>query len=400
MIDIYVKELLRGTAALFLHPLSYLFIVLAFVIGVKRVKRERKEFKVKVHPVIDNLLQSFFPGLLVGLLFSVVLFAAGVVVPMGMIALIGVMYALLALTMKTRFLNPAYAIGLATVAAFIVPQDAATGVTLLDEWMRDIRNTPIDTLAILMALLVLQEGVLIVWKGASRTSPRLFKGKRGQFVGAHEATRLWLVPQFLLIPGGELPVGHSWPYIGLQAVSYSIMLVPFAIGFRQLNTHSLPKEAIKATGKQVISLGVLLAIITAVGFLTNLPLLAVVAIIGGTVGRELITMINSQRDDNGRPFFTRRNNGLVVLGVVPSTPASKMGIAVGEIVIKANGKSLKNERDFYTALQINAAYCKLEVLDHKGEVRFVQRSLYENEHHELGLLFVHELVQKRSSEVS
>ncbi|MCK6258635.1 PDZ domain-containing protein [Fictibacillus sp. KIGAM418] len=397
--DIYVKELLEAIAALFLHPLSYVFVIVAFVIGFKRVKRERKEFKVKVHPVIDNLIQSFFPGLVIGIIFSVVLLGAGVVVPMGMVALIGAMYALLGLTLRTRFLNPAYAIGLASIVALVLPH-ISTNVDLLDTWLRDIRNTPLDALGILMALLLIQEGILIIWKGSSRTSPRLLKGKRGQYVGAHEATRFWLVPQFFLIPIGAIPEQGDWPIFGLQAVGYSILLVPFAVGFRQLNSHSLPQEAIKATGKQVLALGALIVAIALVGFFTGLPLLAVIAIIGGTLGRELITVINSQRDGSGKPFFTRRNEGLVVLGVVPGTPAAKMGIQVGEVIMKVNGVALNNEREFYRALQINAAFCKLEVLDHKGEIRFSQRSLYENEHHELGLLFVHEVTEKKSVEVS
>ncbi|WP_062237843.1 PDZ domain-containing protein [Fictibacillus sp. FJAT-27399] len=397
--DIYVKELLEGIAALFLHPLSYVFVIVAFVIGFKRVKRERKEFKVKVHPVIDNLIQSFFPGLVIGIIFSVVLLGAGVVVPMGMVALIGAMYALLGLTLRTRFLNPAYAIGLASIVALVLPH-ISTNVDLLDTWLRDIRNTPLDALGILMALLLIQEGILIIWKGSNRTSPRLLKGKRGQYVGAHEATRFWLVPQFFLIPIGAIPAQGDWPIFGLQTVGYSILLVPFAVGFRQLNSHSLPQEAIKATGKQVLALGALIVAIALVGFFTGLPLLAVIAIIGGTLGRELITVINSQRDESGKPFFTRRNEGLVVLGVVPGTPAAKMGIQVGEVIMKVNGVALNNEREFYRALQINAAFCKLEVLDHRGELRFSQRSLYENEHHELGLLFVHEVTEKKSVVVS
>jgi hypothetical protein len=241
---------------------------------------------------------------------------------------------------------------------------------------------------------------LIIWKGSSRTSPRLLKGKRGQYIGAHEATRFWLVPQFLLIPMGAIPAQGDWPMFGMQAVGYSILLVPFAVGFRQLNAHSLPQEAIKATGKQVLALGALIVVITLVGVFTDLPLLAVIALIGGMLGRELITVINSQKDDHGKPFFTRRNNGLVVLGVVPGTPAAKMGIQVGEVVMKVNGVSLNNESEFYQALQINAAFCKLEILDHQGEIRFAQRSLYENEHHELGLLFVHEVTERKSVEVS
>ncbi len=52
--------------------------------------------------------------------------------------------------------------------------------------------------------------------------------------------------------------------------------------------------------------------------------------------------------------------------------------------------TVKTENRVYEALQRNRAFCKLEVVNEHGEVRFVQGALYEDEHHELGLLFVKE----------
>ena len=67
-----------------------------------------------------------------------------------------------------------------------------------------------------------------------------------------------------------------------------------------------------------------------------------------------------------------------------------MSLQVGEVVTKVNGVKIHDEKGFYEALQKNGAHCKLEVLDVNGQVRFVQRALYEGDHHELGLLFVQE----------
>lgn len=65
-----------------------------------------------------------------------------------------------------------------------------------------------------------------------------------------------------------------------------------------------------------------------------------------------------------------------------------MGLGVGELITKANGVLINNEESFYEALQKNRAHCKLEVLDVNDQIRFVQRALYEGDHHELGILFV------------
>ena len=42
----------------------------------------------------------------------------------------------------------------------------------------------------------------------------------------------------------------------------------------------------------------------------------------------------------------------------------------------------------YEALQINAAHCRLEVLDHNGEIRLTQHVVHRNDNHKIGLLVV------------
>ena len=106
------------------------------------------------------------------------------------------------------------------------------------------------------------------------------------------------------------------------------------------------------------------------------------------IGRELITINAMMKDDNLPFYFSKKNQGLMIIGVIPESPANKMGLQVGEIISKANGVLVRDEEVFYEALQKNRAHCKLEVLDTNGEIRFVQRALYEGDHHELGILFV------------
>jgi S1-C subfamily serine protease len=78
----------------------------------------------------------------------------------------------------------------------------------------------------------------------------------------------------------------------------------------------------------------------------------------------------------------------MILGVLPDSPAEKMGLKVGELITKVNGTIVYNETLFYEGLVRNRAQCKLEVIDVNGQIRFVGRALYEGEHHELGVLFV------------
>ena len=90
-----------------------------------------------------------------------------------------------------------------------------------------------------------------------------------------------------------------------------------------------------------------------------------------------------------KPFyFSQSDQGVLILGITPYSPAEKMGLQVGEVIKKVNGRSVRTESELYEALQSNRAHCKLEVYGINNELRFEQRALFEGEHHELGILFV------------
>jgi S1-C subfamily serine protease len=148
----------------------------------------------------------------------------------------------------------------------------------------------------------------------------------------------------------------------------------------------LPKQAVKALGKRVRLLGIIILALSAAGYW--FPLVSIVAVALAILGREGIAFVQRFRED-GMPFyFSKKNHGLMILGIIPDSPASKMELKVGELITKVNGNLVKDEKELYEALQKNRAYCKLEVIDTNGEIRFEQRALYEGDHYELGILFV------------
>ena len=65
-----------------------------------------------------------------------------------------------------------------------------------------------------------------------------------------------------------------------------------------------------------------------------------------------------------------------------------MGLVIGECIRRVNGQTVSNERELYEEIQINAAHCRLEVVDHQREVRLRQHVIYRHDHHRLGLLVV------------
>jgi hypothetical protein len=385
-VQLWLIELLKGTGRLFLHPVFYYLIFLSGILGVSRVKRERKNFHNRTFDAYFELRQLLPIGLLLGLVLTIVTIIAGLTLPFAAILLIAVFTLLWSLTANIRFMSPVYTVGAAFFAITLITEYEWT-IPLFNHTFQALEEKVYPSLVILMALLLISEGILITRNASKGTSPKLVKSRRGQNVGAHEVKRLWLLPMFLLIPGKVLTLPFEWwPVFHIGAESYSLILVPFAIGFNQQIQGMLPKQSIQLQGRRVTTLGVLILILSVIGYWYPLISIGVAAL--AIISRELISLMQRLKDDNLPFYFSKKNNGLMIIGIIPESPADKMGLQVGELISKVNGVIIRDEHVFYEALQKNRAHCKLEVLDINGEVRFVQRALYEGDHYELGILFV------------
>ncbi|AZU63956.1 PDZ domain-containing protein [Neobacillus mesonae] len=386
MVQIWLVELLKGTGKLFLHPVLYYLVFLSGILGVMRVKRERENFHVRAQDAYFELRQLFPQGLIIGLVFSIIIIAAGIAVPFAAVVLIAGFTILLSLTTNIRWMSPAYTVGAAFFAIVLFSQNNWS-VPFFTKAFESINDMVYPSIVIVLGLLIVAEGILILKNGYKGTSPKLAKSKRGQVIGVHEVKRLWMVPLFLLVPGTALQLPFDWwPVFHLGATEYSLIFVPFAISFYQQIKGTLPKAAIERYGRQVTTLGVLITLLAVAGYWH--PLVSIIVAALALIGRESLALIAYLKDDNRPFYFSKKNNGLMIIGIIPESPAEKMELKVGEIITKINGSAIRDENTFYEALQKNRAHCKLDVLDTNGEIRFVQRALFEGDHHELGILFV------------
>lgn len=386
MVNDWLIELLFGTGKLFLNPVFYLLFLLAAWMGVSRVKRERRHFHVRVENAYFELRQLLPQGLIMGLCLSILFVIVGVAIPVEMVVLTAMVTVIVMVSTKVRFLSPAYTVGIAAIMFAIL--DWQNGkLPFFGEIQQEAHTY--SAIAICLALLIIAEGFLIIGNGKKGTSPMLIDGKRGATVGAHELKRIWLLPAFILIPGDVLQLPFDWwPTFTAGGENYSLLLVPFAVGVHQQVQAKVPSVAVRGYGMQVLYLGIITAILAIGSYFLPMAALAVVAV--SLIGREALTWLQRFNERDLPFYFAKQNQGMRILGILLDSPASKMGLKVGEVITKVNGQTVTDEKAFYEALQRNRAHCKLEVLDVNGEVRFVSRALYEGDHYKLGILFVQE----------
>ena len=383
--ETWIIEILKGIGQLFIQPLFYVGFLLTYLLGSMRVKQERKLFHVRVEDSMVEMKEYIVPSLVWGFIFSIITGLIGLVVPFDFILLVGLLMLLIGLSMQVRFLSPAYTVGLPFLIIYILYGLGFEGI--LSDTYFAFEQAVYPSIAVLTGLLLLAEGLLIRRRGAIQVSPLVEKGKRGLLIGAQSTNRIWLVPVLLFIPNGVLSIGGDfWPIFSFGGTEWSPILVPFFIGFSFKAKSNLMGQVTEKLGNGVAILGIIVLAVAVVG--KWYPIVSLAAVILAILGREIIQIVYKRHENQSNPYFTSGKNGLMILGVLPDSPAERMGLKAGERLTKVNGQQVFNSEELYKALQINRAHCKLEVYDTNDQIRLVQNALYEGDHHELGILAI------------
>ncbi|MBU0906128.1 MAG: PDZ domain-containing protein [Firmicutes bacterium] len=377
-------ELLKGIGKLFLNPLVYITVVFAVLLGYVRVKRERRSFRTRILWGWTEVKRLVADTWLFALILSVISIAAGLTVTMDWIVAFSVASILLVVLYVYQIGSPIFAAALAILAMGLGYSFSFIGFDWnpADNWM-----SVAVSVAILIGAVVFVEGWMIRKEGAHSASPILEKSSRGMNAAVYLSKRLWMLPILVLVPGDVISTyAPYWPQITIGQDAFGLVLLPVVIGFAQKARRTLPVYFYPVVGKAVMAVGVSVVVIALIGIW--MPIFGVISLAVGVVSRLGVWLYFSMKERQGSYAVSPHNLGVMIAGVLPDSPADKMGLVVGECIRKVNGLSVTNERDLYEAIQINAAHCRLEVLDHQGEVRLRQHVIYRHDHHRLGLLVV------------
>lgn len=384
-IDI-LREVVLGIGKMFLNPLLYIAVIMSIYLGYRRVKRERKYFHRRILWGWSEFVGLFKEGLLWTLIISVLATAIGLTLP------IEFLYFLTIGTIVALFVNVFH------VVSPIITFASSLAVCILmynQEWTLNWFGTALEginvldgaavTITIVAGLLLVAEGLLIRKFGAIYASPIIENTSRGLKAVAFLSKKVWVLPIFFIVPGGVIPAFFPWwPQFSLGATEFSIVLFPVVLGFQQMARHTLPIYFYPRLGHSVLILGELVIIGGLVGYFQ--PIVALIALGVGAVARVGISSWYAVRERKDVYAVSAKSNGAMIAAVLPNSPAEKMGLVAGEIIRKVNGVEVHTEAELYEALQINAAHCRLEVLDHNNELRLTQHVVYSDDHYRIGLL--------------
>lgn len=372
----------------FVNPVLYIALLAAVLLGYYRVKKERKIFRIRIVYGLTEFKRLIKDAWLYALVLSVLFAGIGLVVPLDWLIALSIVSILL---MVTTFYQ---------AGSFIYLATAAVGLSWLfyaNEWTLNFGLVKFEgtefsyqwliPVVLIAGALVFVEGKIIDKAAAQAGSPRLHKSGRGLKAAAYISKRLWLLPILLVVPGSLLDsYAPYWPQLPIGESNFSLILFPVVFGFIGRSQRTLPVYLYPLISKAVTTLGISI-IVVGLGALIWQPL-AVVALVGGVIGRMAIAVHFALKERSGNYAVTPQPQGVMIVDVLPGSPADKMGLLRGEVIRKVNGIAISNESELYEAIQVNAAHCRLEVLDHNLEVRLRQHVIFRHDHHRLGLLVV------------
>ncbi|MFD2116950.1 serine protease [Paenibacillus yanchengensis] len=384
------------------QPFYYVAILIIIFIRYRQMTLERKLFAVKLYDWKQLTVKAIIYGLLAGIILSLVSVFFGTSLTIEALWWLWGAAALLSI-IRIRFLRYAYSAGLLVLSQWVVI--TFTSLAERADWLGQAARSlaAIDgvSLLLLAALLHLVEALFIRRQGMKLATPFILEGKRGKLIGGYRLQGFWPIPLFLLVPAANIgastisfgsiaTAGATLPFdplfSGSLSASWSLLAFPVMIGFSEVTISKWPEQKLQSIIKQLYIYSAVLLVLATLAWWQPilLPFVAVVLLLMHEVTRAWTRMQEIAQP----PLYVPYNKGLHVLGVVPATPAIELGIIPGETIVKVNNVAVNNQEELYEALMINAAFCKLDILNRDGELRFAQRARFAGDHHQLGVILV------------
>ncbi len=322
-------------------------------------------------------LVSSLLGLLGGIIGSVLLVFLGV-----NLSGIAVSYlwlaAVLLMLIKPRFLCFAYAAGVLSVSNLLFGYPALN----------------IPQLMGLVAVLHLVESLLILANGTFNPFPVYIK-KEGQLRGGFNLQLFWPIPLVALVSMGWFDIPGAivapdwWPLLQNYSQftndqAYALLPILAMLGYGEISTTQTPGQATRrsALHLSLFSLSLLLLSILALHYPVILPVLALYS----PLGHEMVIWVG-MRTENRSPLYVPPEEGVMILDVLPGTPAQQQGLRSRDIILTVNGEPVNQYKDLQEKLQSRPGETVLKI---KRGSTAISRRVRINLQQDLGIIPVPE----------
>lgn len=332
-----------------LHPVFWVIISLIAAQYFRTARIEANVYGQVIETPVSRLLTSILLGAVAGFVASFILIFVGVTVTRAGVSFI-LPLAVILMLIDQRFLCFSYAGGLVALSSLIFgwPEVGVTDIMIL------------------VAVLHLIEGLLIRMTGSHGAIPLYMNTGKGKVVGGFALQKFWPIPiisMMLLTPQvselqnmsqGLITMPDWWPLIkpGIlppegHELLFAMFMIPAALGYGDFALARSPEERSMRTARDLLVFSMVLLGLALVSILY--PWVRWIAAIFAPLGHELV-IASGRRGELMEPaIFSANPRGLVVLDVVPDSPAANAGFRSRDIIVSINGQAIRSPQDLRVA---------------------------------------------------
>ena len=373
--------ILKLIGSYLLTPVLWLGILYVIISYNQRINKERKQFRVAINKDFYEGRNFIKYGLLFFVIGSLISMILGLTLPTNSVYIYQILVVLAFLINGFSTTSMLLVMTAAGILELVVPRF----ITFFGDVFPEISG---PSWLLLIFISILADYYLTRNMKKHPLSPRIKSGKRGRNIATYLGRETVVFPLLALIPSGTLSSTlNFWPVFNIGNQKFSLILFPIFISTSVKVIKRAKERVIQDKLKNIeLLLGLTFVLIVLTKFMPKLFLISLIILTVVSIFFE-IKLRKKEKDANS--WYVETDEGIRIISVQPETPAAKMKLQPGDVILTCNNRVVNSEEEFYQALQLNSAYCHVKVRTYEGDLRIAESAIFMDSPHEIGLILFH-----------
>lgn len=373
--------ILKLIGSCLLTPVLWLGILYVIISYNQRINKERKQFRVAINKDFYEGRNFIKYGLLFFVIGSLISMILGLTLPTNSVYIYQILVVLAFLINGFSTTSMLLVMTAAGILELVVPRF----ITFFGDVFPEISG---PSWLLLIFISILADYYLTRNMKKHPLSPRIKSGKRGRNIATYLGRETVVFPLLALIPSGTLSSTlNFWPVFNIGNQKFSLILFPIFISTSVKVIKRAKERVIQDKLKNIeLLLGLTFVLIVLTKFMSKLFLISLIILTVVSIFFE-IKLRKKEKDANS--WYVETDEGIRIISVQPETPAAKMKLQPGDVILTCNNRVVNSEEEFYQALQLNSAYCHVKVRTYEGDLRIAESAIFMDSPHEIGLILFH-----------
>lgn len=373
--------ILKLIGSYLLTPVLWLGILYVIISYNQRINKERKQFRVAINKDFYEGRNFIKCGLFFFVMGSLISMILGLTLPTNSVYIYQILVVLAFLINGFSTTSMLLVMTAAGILELVVPRF----ITFFGDVFPEISG---PSWLLLIFISILADYYLTRNMKKHPLSPKIKSGKRGRNIATYLGRETVVFPLLALIPSGTLSSTlNFWPVFNIGNQKFSLILFPIFISTSVKVIKRAKERVIQDKLKNIeLLLGLTFVLIVLTKFMSKLFLISLIIL---TVVSIFIEIKLRKKEKDANSWYVETDEGIRIISVQPETPAAKMKLQPGDVILTCNNRVVNSEEEFYQALQLNSAYCHVKVRTYEGDLRIAESAIFMDSPHEIGLILFH-----------